>query len=64
MMTKIEFEGGEEYCTEGPQADLGTGVGYAHLAGHHIADGMVIMTFTNNAVRKVPFKRLLRITEA
>lgn len=62
-MKRIEFDNNESYDTDGPVQNLGPGSAYANLRGYHIADGLVIMTFTNNATLKIPERRLLRILE-
>jgi flagellar hook protein FlgE len=60
----VDFDDSESYSTDGPASPLKTG-GYAHLKGYRIdEDGMVVMEFTNNALVKIPSRRLRRITES
>lgn len=60
----IEFDNDESYHTGPPQVHLGSDFGYASLKGYRIDEGgFVVMEFDNHTIRKVPVRRLLRITE-
>lgn len=61
---RIEFDENEAYETGGPAEHMGASFGYASLKGYRIDEaGFVVMEFDNHAIRRVPVRRLLRITE-
>jgi len=61
---RIEFEGGETYQTGGPPEHLGVELGYANLEGYQFGEnGMIVLDFGNSRFRKIPARRLLRVTE-
>lgn len=61
---RIEFEDGETYETGGSPEYLGTAFGYGSLEGYRFGeDGMIVLDFGGGKLRKVPARRLLRITE-
>ena len=60
----IEFDDNESYQTGGPTTFLGTDLGYGSLEGYRMGDnGFVVLDFGNSRFRKIPARRLLRITE-
>lgn len=60
----IDFDNDESYHTGPPQVLLGSDFGYACLKGYRIDEnGFVVLEFDNLALRKIPARRLLRITE-
>lgn len=61
---RIEFEDGETYETGGPSEHLGTAFGYGSLEGYRFGDdGLIVLDFGGGRFRKIPARRLLRITE-
>ena len=59
---QIEFDEGETYQSFGGNIDIGIGVGYVSPQSYEIKDGFVAIDF-GTAVRRIPLKRLIRITE-
>ncbi len=65
MAFSIDFDNGESYWSSGPTVEMGPGMGYGSLESYRIdGDGMVVLNLGGNKVRKIPVRRLLRITEA
>lgn len=61
---RIEFDGNEAYETGGPPEHLGAAFGYGALEGYQFGeDGMIVLDFGSGRFRKIPARRLLRITE-
>lgn len=65
MNARLEFDGDESYETgPGPAVYLGQEAGYGNLEGYRIGeDGLVVLDFGGGRFRKIPERRLLRITE-
>jgi hypothetical protein len=59
----IEFDNNENYQTGGPAVHLGVNLGYGSLEGYRLEGDFVILDFGNGRFRKIPVRRLLRITE-
>jgi hypothetical protein len=64
MILIIDFDANETYQTGAGSDHLGPGAGYGSLEGYKIENGMVVLDFGNGKFRKIPARRLLRITEA
>jgi len=61
---RLDFDEGESYQSGGPAEYLGATFGHGVLEGFRIGDdGFVVMDFGNGKFRKIPSRRLLRITE-
>jgi hypothetical protein len=61
---RIDVDGDETYETSGPPQHLGDAFGYGTLKGYRFSeDGLMVLDFGDGAFRKIPARRLLRITE-